>query len=187
MDNKVGRVQWIDILKYICIMFVMATHLESNTTFVYIFNKPFFLTGFFFAAGYVYRHKDSFGIFMKKKVKGLLWPWFFFSVFNILLSQVMSFNQHGSLLEELKWNFLQIRGVGDGLWFVAALFVAFIPFYFVIERYEKTSMSNFDVASLLFLSSVLAIISKIYVLYLKPELLPWNSTVSFCSFSCRSK
>ena len=176
MANKVSRVQWVDILKYICIMFVMATHLESNTTFVYIFNKPFFLTGFFFAAGYVYRHKDSFGVFMKKKVKGLLWPWFFFSVFNILLSQLMSFNQHGSILEELKWNFLQIRGVGDGLWFVAALFVAFIPFYFVIGKYEKTSRSNSNIATLVIISLVLAVISKIYGYYFNPELLPWDST-----------
>ena len=66
-------------------------------------------------------------------------PWLVFSVFDIALSQLISFNVHESLLEELKWNFLQIRGQGDQIWFVAALFVAFIPFYFFIQCYEMQS------------------------------------------------
>lgn len=49
---------------------------------------------------------------------------------------MISFNAHESLFGELKWNFLQIRGQGDLIWFVAALFVAFVPFYFFIQWYE---------------------------------------------------
>ena len=133
------RIEWVDIVKYVCIIMVMLSHLESRTDIWSAFYSPFFLTAFFFTAGYVYKPKRNFIEFLYPKFRQLFVPWFLFSVFNILLSQVLSFNAHKSLVEELKWNFLQIGGQGDQLWFVAALFVAFIPFYFFIRKYETIS------------------------------------------------
>ena len=126
MSNK--RVGWVDIAKFICIFCVMNSHLESVTEPVFTLYSPFYLSLFFFCSGYVYHHRPGFGVFLQKKVHQLLIPWFFLSTANILLSQILSFNEHGSLMKELFWNLLQIRGKGDGLWFIAALFVAFIPF-----------------------------------------------------------
>lgn len=131
------RIVWLDVVKYICIIMVMLSHLEADTDLWYAFYSPFFLSAFFFAAGYVYKPKDNFGGFLYKKFRQLFIPWLVFSLFDILLSQVISFNQHESLWTELKWNFLQIRGLGDEIWFVAALFVAFIPFYRFINWYES--------------------------------------------------
>ena len=85
----------------------------------------------------MYKPKSSFKDFLYKKIRQLFVPWLVFSVFDIVLSQIITFNEHDSLLEELKWNFLQIGGQGDQIWFVAALFVAFIPFYFFIRFYES--------------------------------------------------
>lgn len=73
---------------------------------------------------------------MIKKIKGLLVPWFIFSNLNIMLSMIMTFKGERNFLSEFAWNLLQIRGLGDGVWFVAALFVAFIPFYFFIKWKE---------------------------------------------------
>lgn len=101
------------------------------------FTHHFFLSAFFFAAGYVYKPNSSFGAFLDKKIQQLFVPWLVFSVFDIFLSQIITFNEHDNLLEELKWNFLQIRGQGDQIWFVAALFVTFIPFYFFVRFYES--------------------------------------------------
>lgn len=131
------RIVWVDVVKYICILMVMLSHLEARTDVWSAFYTPFFLSAFFFVSGYVYRPKDSFNRFLYKKFRQLFVPWLVFSVFNILLSQTLSFNEHTGLLPELTWNFLQIRGKGDGIWFVAALFVAFIPFYFFINWYEN--------------------------------------------------
>lgn len=131
------RIVWLDVVKYICIIMVMLSHLEADTDLWYVFYSPFFLSAFFFAAGYVYKPKDNFRGFLYKKFRQLFIPWLVFSLFDILLSQIISFNQHESLLTELKWNFLQIRGLGDEIWFVAALFVAFIPFYLFIHWYES--------------------------------------------------
>ena len=137
--ERAKRIEWVDTVKYVCIIMVMLSHLETRTNIWCAFYSPFFLTTFFFTAGYVYKPKGSFKEFFHSKSRQLFVPWLVFSVFDILLSQVISFNAHESLFEELKWNFLQIRGQGDQIWFVAALFVAFIPFYFFIKRYEAIS------------------------------------------------
>lgn len=133
------RIEWVDVVKYVCIIMVMLSHLETQTDIWRAFYTPFFLTAFFFTAGYVYKPKGSFKEFLYSKFRQLFVPWLVFSVFDLLLSQVLSFNVHESLAVELKWNFLQIRGQGDQIWFVAALFIAFIPFYFFIKKYETIS------------------------------------------------
>lgn len=140
--SKMKRIEWIDIVKYVCIIMVMLSHLETQTTIWKAFYSPFFLTSFFFASGYVYKTKGSFIEFFNGKFRQLFIPWLVFSVFDITLSQVLSFNNHNNYVEELKWNFLQIRGQGDQIWFVAALFIAFMPFYFFIKKYENISEKN---------------------------------------------
>lgn len=137
--EQVKRIEWVDIVKYICIIMVMLSHLETRTEIWKVFYSPFFLSAFFFSAGYVYKQRGDFKEFLYKKIRQLLVPWLLFSVFNLALSHTISFNTHESFLEELKWNFLQIRGQGDSIWFVAALFVAFMPFYFFIQWYETKS------------------------------------------------
>ena len=175
MTDKTERVQWIDIVKYICIMWVMLSHLESKTAFLHTFYEPLFINGFFFASGYVYYHKDEFRHFFTKKVRGLFIPWLFFSVINILLSQIISFNEHSSLFDELKWNFLQIREKNDGLWFIAALFVAFIPFYFFIDKYEKSNKATRNNTLFIILAFALALLSSLYREYMNPALFPWKT------------
>jgi len=76
-------------------------------------------------------------------------------------------------LEELYWNFMQIRGLGDGLWFVAALFVSFVPFYCFIRQYEKGASAT-RCWLLLGISFLLSLISNIYKIAMDPALLPWN-------------
>ncbi|SDB46788.1 Fucose 4-O-acetylase [Pseudobutyrivibrio sp. YE44] len=160
------RVEWVDIIKYICIMFVMLSHLETNTEIMKSFYTPFCLTGFFFVSGYVYRQPESFVVLLKKKSKGLLLPWFIFSNLNILASQVISFKANRCLKTEVLKNLLQIRGYGDGLWFVAALFVAFIPFYYVVK------IENRNIAVIFIF--ILSFISKLYVEFFPKNFFPWG-------------
>lgn len=167
------RIEWVDIVKYVCIIFVMVHHLEGESEVLYTFYASFFLKAFFFTAGYVYHHTNNFKEFFTKKVKGLLVPWFIFSTFNILLSQVLSFNEHGDFLTEMGLNLLQIRNHGDGIWFVAALFVAFIPFYFTIKWNSGENKSNSIIV--IVVSFLLSFASLIYTKVMDPTLLPWNS------------
>ena len=166
-----GRILWVDTAKYIAIMCVLAVHLESMTDELHALFAPFFLPLFFFCSGYVYSGRHNFVETIKKKAKQLLVPWLILSLAIILLAHVFSFNNHKSLLEELYWNFLQIRGKDDEMWFVAALFVAYIPFYFLIRWYSHSR----NITLFLLLTLSLSLISKLYIEYMEPGLLPWGT------------
>ena len=164
---SVKRIEWVDVVKYICIMFVMMHHLESTTEYLGYFYLPFALPGFFFVSGYVSRKGDSFKTHLLKKAKGLLWPWFLFSNISILLSLVMSFKGHRDFKEMVLKNLIQVRGFGDGAWFLAALFVAFIPFYFVI-KWDKPKITIPAVF-------ILSVLSHVYLVLMPKTVLPWGN------------
>lgn len=171
---KERRILWIDSLKYICITFVMLSHLETAWALPQVLYTPFFLTGFLFAAGYVYR-PECFPVFLKKKIRGLLIPWLVFSVGNLALSRVITFQPHGPFRQELMWNLLQIRGEGDGLWFVAALFAAFLPFYGLVCIYDRCR-SGKKAHWLLLPVLALAVAAEAWTeLGLPGLMLPWQS------------
>ncbi len=169
-----NRINWVDIAKFVCIMFVMLSHLESATNVLRVFYKPFFLFLFFFCSGYVYKHKDNFKGFLYKKFRSLFIPWLVFSILIVLSAQIISFNEHDSLLESLMWNFLQIRGKSDEVWFVAALFAAFIPFYFIIKKYNNSNNKNKD-RNIIIFTLILSILSYCYSKLVNPNLFIWGS------------
>lgn len=178
--GQAKRIEWVDIVKYVCIIMVMLSHLETRTEIWSVFYSPFFLSAFFFTAGYVYKQRGDFKEFLHKKIRQLFVPWLVFSIFDLALSQVISFNAHESFLEELKWNFFQIRGQGDQIWFVAALFVAFIPFYFFIQCYETKGQKmnggyrgNCLIA--VTLAWLLSFTSILYTRGVPADIFPWNS------------
>lgn len=162
-----NRVKWVDLVKYICIMFVMLSHLECCTLNMRKFFSPFFLSGFFFVSGYVYRDGESFKEHIIKKFKGLFIPWFLFSNINILLSSFITLKGDRNIIREILINLLQIRGYGDGIWFVAALFMAFIPFYFFVKIQDIKISTT--------LSFILALLSSIYAEFYPKDILPWGS------------
>ena len=173
MESK--RVMWVDYIKYFCIMMVIVSHLESNNIFMKTIIDPVFVLGFFFASGYTYRHREGFAKFFGKKVKGLFIPWLILSLFDILSAHIISFNEHAPLAEELMWNFLQIRKCGDVLWFVAALFVVYIPFYFVIRLYERHSLRRSSKWLLLSVTFFTALAAEFYIVCMPAEFFPWGT------------
>ncbi len=58
--ERTKRIEWVDIVKYVCIIMVMLSHLESRTDIWSAFYTPFFYLVFFFVAGYVYKPKKQF-------------------------------------------------------------------------------------------------------------------------------
>lgn len=166
-SKMIKRIEWVDTVKFLCIICVMISHLESETDVLKNFYAPFYLTGFFFVSGYVYRKADSFKTHLFKKVKGLLWPWFLFSNINILLSLVISLKGNRDIKQEIIKNLLQVRGYGDGLWFIAALFVAFIPFYFFI-KWDKPKVT-------IPIAFILSLGSMTYGLLMPKNIFPWGS------------
>lgn len=172
------RIAWVDIAKYICIMAVMLEHLESITDELSVFFSPFFVLCFFVVAGYTHKPGQDFKSFFMKKVRTLFVPWLIFSVLDITVSQLVSFSAHASFLSELGWNFLQIRSHGDQIWFVAALFITFIPFYFFIEWYNSglKPASSRRTAIFVIIALLLFTVDIAYSNLMDPSLLPWGTT-----------
>lgn len=168
------RVVWVDILKYISIMFVMFCHTDFNNQIMEKFYTNFFLYAFFFASGYVYKHKVGFKEFIVKKMKGILVPWFFFGAYNIFVSQILTNSEGISFTEAIKCFFLQVRGYNDKMWFLSALFISFIPFYFMINCYWNAKNSSTAKKYLILVSLGLSFVSRIYSRYMDPDLLPWK-------------
>lgn len=169
------RIQWLDIAKYFFIMFVIYSHLETAVDELSCLIVPIMLPGFLFASGYTHRSGQDFKSFFYKKFRTLFIPWLILSIFDITLSQLASFGEH-NYLYELSWNLLQIRGKHDQLWFVAALFTAYFPFYFFIEWYKKKSSQGNHRTTLFFIIALAFFGCGIaYSTHMPPSLLPWDS------------
>ena len=172
MEKK--RVEWVDTLKCLCMIAVLVEHVECVTPVWDRFVEPFFLNLFSFAAGYVYVHREGFGRFFVKKVRQLWVPWLFFSTLTIVLAHVLSFHPHDGLALELGRNMLQIMYLGSEMWYVAALFVAFLPFYFFIRAYEHSTLAEGKKAArLLLVSFLLCFASYCFSHFAPRDLFPW--------------
>ena len=174
MDKK--RIAWVDTARFFCMLAVMANHTQFTNAKLDSFVEPFFLNMFTFAAGYVYTHRAGFGVFFRKKLRQLFLPWLLLSTLTILLAQIFSFQSHDPLLLALGKNLLQIRYFGDEMWYVAALFVSFLPFYFVVACYEAGGEHKARRAPvLLLLVFALAVASDCLMQFSPAERLPWYS------------
>ena len=173
MEKK--RVEWIDMVKFLCMFAVLVEHVECVPSVWDRIVEPFFLNMFSFAAGYVYVHRDGFGRFLGKQLRQLWVPWLFFSTLTIVLAHIFSFNAHASLTRELGKNMLQILYFGSEMWYVAALFIAFLPFYFFIRAYEKSGLPEKKKAALLLGASFLLCLGSYAFSHFAPrDLFPWS-------------
>ena len=169
------RVEWVDTMKCLCMIAVLTEHVEFVTPVWDRLVEPFFLNLFSFAAGYVYVHRRGFRAFLGKKVRQLWVPWLFFSTLTILMAHVLSFNEHESLAVELGRNLLQIMYYGSEMWYVAALFTAFLPFYFFIDAYERSALAPEKKALRLTLVSFALCMASYALSRLGPrDLFPWS-------------
>lgn len=141
------RITWVDVLKGIAMYTVIIGHIEYAPNILKVFLNPLLITTFFFTAGITFSNKLSFKDFLTKKVKTILLPWFVFGMFNIFLTQIMTFTEQESLSEQIKGLFLQVRGKNDGLWFFTCMFCCLILFYF-ITKYIKNEWLQFVICAL---------------------------------------
>ena len=180
MDKK--RIGWVDTARFFCMLAVMANHTQFTSAKLDSFVEPFFLNMFTFAAGYVYTHRPGFGAFFRKKLRQLFVPWLLLSTLTIALAQVFSFQSHDPFLLALGKNLLQIRYFGDEMWYVAALFVSFLPFYFVVACYEAGGENKARrILPLLLLVFVLAVASDCLMQFGPAARLPWYTGAKLLS------
>ena len=166
------RIEWVDTARFFAMIAVMANHTQFMTAKLDSFVAPCYLNMFSFAAGYVYVHRAGFAAFFRKKLRQLFLPWLCLSLLVIVLGQIFSFHDHAPLGTLLLGNFLQIHYRHDEMWYVAALFAAFLPFYFLVEMLEKGGRRRGHTLTLLAAVFALAILSDAFVMFVPPEKVP---------------
>lgn len=154
------------------ILFVMYSHLCTGylpSRWMFTFHIPLF----FFLSGYVFSGKRPFPVFLKRKVKTLLIPYFALSVPMILFEGflVRPAGQTGlqwtlqlileTLIQRRQWT----------LWYLACLFCLNILFYFVVKA--AGSLRKIGLISL-----ALSAIGLTYACLGGP-VLPWNLDACF--------
>lgn len=165
--ENTGRIAWCDIAKCICIFFVIFSHQATSPAFLRHFFVPFFLALFFFLSGYVYKNKTGFFKLMRQKALTLLVPVLFTGLIDFVIERIVPGWSHDPLTKEIAMLFLQIREQGDKLWFVVCLFVAFIPFYFILKLRDKRAQ--------IAVSTVLGICGIAWGIYVPGHWFPWGT------------
>jgi len=145
MEQK-KRYENIDFMKGVCILLVVATHLDlpilSHASFS-LFRMPlyYFLSGIFFS------RYDGFRTFLIKKTNNLIIPYLFFSIFTLVAILVFYFGKDWSLGEA----YTESGPLHNGpIWFLVSLFEVGIIMYFVSAI--KLKVLQFLVVLLLSLS-----------------------------------
>lgn len=135
------RLKWIDILKGYLMLMVIFSHIEFHPYGIMEYFGPVFLTGFFFTAGYTFNAKNNFKEFVTGKVIALLIPWFLLASINIFATKIITFNEKISLRQQFIDLLLQKGTGGNILWFIAAMFLSCLIFYFLfIILYKKNPL-----------------------------------------------
>lgn len=170
-----NRLDWIDILKAISMLCVMIGHYSFFPKSIADLYAPFFLSAFLFASGYSFHLEKNFVKFIKKRIKTLLWPWFWMGSLIVLSRFFLSFNEHDSILTEFQYFFIQIRGLGDECWFLICLFWSELLFYLIVINMKK----EYKILLCSFLFCMISILySTFYGVALPGHIQMWG-TVSF--------
>ncbi len=127
--------------------------------------SPVFLTTFFFVSGYLFKENCSFGKVLEQRTRTLLLPFLSLGLIMIGMNMVMSFHEYIPFWDRVKGLLFQ-NGENQILWFIAALYVYSVIFYWV----EKLGRNGW---MLLAVSVGLFFINWVYKFYELPGI-PWH-------------
>lgn len=173
MNSK--RIEWLDVSRGIAFLMVIYSHIGVCNMEVMKYFSPIYLTIFFFVSGYLFKENCRFSVILEQRSRTLLLPFLILGCISILLSQILTFNAKKSILDALK-GLLYQNGVNQILWFIAALYIYSLIFYWIDKVCKNTK-------SLLFISVLLFMGNVFYKYWLKGEEIPWHiSTFGFACF-----
>lgn len=166
-----NRIVWIDMAKGYGMCAVIIAHICTGPLheWIYTFHMPLF----FFLSGYVFSNKDKFDVFINKKAKALLVPYFSLGIpmmaFTILLKIYKNTFTVDATKELIKDFIIQKRQWT--LWYIACLFFLNIFFYLITKFAKNNILRTFIVLGITFVG----------LLYYKCDglPLPWNIDASF--------
>ncbi|WP_099303697.1 acyltransferase family protein [Bacillus sp. Marseille-P3800] len=173
------RIHWIDAAKGLGIILVVMSHAPINPelkAFLFAFHMPLF----FYLSGAVFKpSKQSFGSFIKKKARGLLFPYFLFSAMTYItwffIFRHLSFTPGENVdpLNPFTGIFLSTPEnyqltYNPAIWFLTCLFLVELLFFFYhrVSRGKWIGLFLMTAAGLGYASTFLSFS------------LPWNGFVA---------
>ena len=151
---KDSRIKWVDIFRGILIILVVLSH-QSGIPEIYLtFFTTFFLIGFFFISGYLFKSR-SIKEFIVNRIFSLIIPWLLLSIVEILVNKglmVSIINDINNIKEPLTKILM-----GLSIWFLPCLFVTEIYFIIISKIIKNEKM---QVVILIGLSIIGLIIMK---------------------------
>ncbi len=152
---------------------VIYSHLEFCNDSVMRYFSPVYLTTFFFMSGYLFKENCSFSKVFEQRTRTLLLPFLALGMIMIGMNQVLSFHEHIPFWDRVK-GLLYQNGENQILWFIAALYVYSVIFYW-IERLANGAWA------LLVVSVGLFFLNLLYSSSGMPGI-PWH--VDSCGYAC---
>lgn len=144
------RIEWIDICKGLGIFLVAIGHTgiakASQTTYdwIYSFHMPFF----YMISGFVYNETkyDTFGKYIKRRLKTLVIPFFFLNTILFGIAKVLNLDNIQPPVHELCTGVL-------AMYFLRVLFISEIYYFFINKFLKKYHLKLIAVVLLISLSS----------------------------------
>lgn len=126
--------------------------------------------------------KYNFSSFLESRTRTILLPFFIYGIILIVLRHIITFNEEISWEQDCLGFIKQIRGENDELWFLAAIWVFGIIFYWMLKLTKKDK-------ELLTLSLSLFIINCIYIYWFHGKMLYWHIGLIgwACFYMCLGK
>lgn len=136
------RIEYVDIAKGIGILLVVFCHIMSKNdiyNIIYMFHMPLF----FFLSGITFNENNKFYVFVKKKFKSILIPYYFFSIISFIYWIMIERNIRNQFNISIINNFINIficqvknelYTPNIVLWFLPCLFISSIIVYSLLRR-----------------------------------------------------
>lgn len=128
------RYTFIDIAKGIGILCVILGHLPTINNVIHSIIYSFHMPLFFIISGFCYNNKYKWIVFVRRKVKVLLFPYFTTVAFILMYWLVAQKRSIGSIIYNFQLFLLQIRFTS--LWFLTAMFIGIILFDLIVRLTE---------------------------------------------------
>lgn len=183
----------IDVARGIACALVVIGHVPSTPVFVHTWIYSFHMPLFYIISGIVLNTSDSFKIFFKKRIKGLLIPYFALNLLVWTIETLIKIIQSLAVSHPIDYNqfLVGLAGTLIGyrltdyyyiLWFVISLFFALLISYWII-KFVKNKWKIGIIGILQIISNSL-LWMKVRGLPLSLDVVPLATGYVLIGFSC---